>query len=39
MVEEGRGMDVVYLDVSKAFSTVSDKILVDELIKYGLDRQ
>lgn len=39
LVEEGRGMDIVYLDISKVFSTVSYKILVDEPMKYGLDKQ
>lgn len=29
----------VYLDVSKIFNTVSYKILVDESIKYGLDKE
>lgn len=28
LVEEGRGMDIMYLDVSKASSTVSYKILL-----------
>lgn len=37
--KKGRGMDIVYLDVSKIFNTVSYKILVDESIKYGLDKE
>ena len=36
-VEQGRAMDVVYLDFSKAFDTVSDDILLGKLRKCGLD--
>jgi len=36
-VEEGRAVDVVYLDFSKAFDTVSYNILVGKLKKCGLD--
>ncbi|GAB0209109.1 mitochondrial enolase superfamily member 1 [Grus japonensis] len=36
-VDEGRAVDVVYLDFSKAFDTVSRKILVSKLRKCGLD--
>lgn len=32
-------MDIVCLDVSNIFNTVSYKILVDEPTKYGLDKQ
>jgi len=36
-VDEGRTVDVVYLNFSKAFDTVSDNILLGKLRKCGLD--
>ncbi|GAB0186901.1 mitochondrial enolase superfamily member 1 [Grus japonensis] len=36
-VYEGRAVDVVYPDFSKAFDTVSHNILIDKLRKCGLD--
>ena len=36
-VDEGRAVDVVYLDFSKAFNTVSHDILLGKVRKYGLD--
>ncbi|GAB0187006.1 mitochondrial enolase superfamily member 1 [Grus japonensis] len=36
-VDEGRAVDVVYLDFSKAFDTVSHNIFVSKLRKCGLD--
>jgi len=36
-VDDGRALDVVYLDFSKNFDTVSNNILTGELRKCGLD--
>ncbi|GAB0183940.1 mitochondrial enolase superfamily member 1 [Grus japonensis] len=36
-VDEGRAVDVVYLDFSKAFDTVSHNTLISKLRKCGLD--
>jgi len=36
-VDEGRAVDVVYLDFSKAFETVSHSILLGKPRKCGLD--
>jgi len=36
-VEEGKAVDVVYLDFSQAFDTVSHSIFLGKLAAHGLD--
>ncbi|GAB0205195.1 mitochondrial enolase superfamily member 1 [Grus japonensis] len=38
-VDEGRAVDVAYLDLTKAFDTVSHNILIGKLRKCGLDEK
>ena len=38
LVEEGKAVDVVYLDFSKAFDAVSCSIVLGKLAACGLDR-
>ena len=38
LVDEGKAVDVVYLDVSKAFDAISHSILLETLAAQGLDR-
>lgn len=33
---EGKAVDIIYSNFSKIFYTVSFKILIDKLMKYGL---
>ncbi|GAB0184260.1 hypothetical protein GRJ2_000891300 [Grus japonensis] len=37
LVDEGNAVDVVYLDFSKAFDTISHSILQEKLAAHGLD--
>ena len=37
-VDEGRTVDIVYLDFSKAFNTVSHSIVLEKLAAHGLSR-
>ena len=38
LVDEGKAVDIVYLDFSKAFNTVCHNILLEKLAAHGLDR-
>ena len=38
LVDEGKAVDVIYLDFSRAFDTVSHNILLEKLVAHGLDR-
>ncbi|GAB0176255.1 mitochondrial enolase superfamily member 1 [Grus japonensis] len=39
LVDEGKAVDVVYLDFSRAFDTVSHSVLLEKLAAHGLNRR
>jgi len=39
LVDEGRAVDIVNLDFSRAFDSVYHKMLIDKLVMCGLDKQ
>lgn len=39
LVDDKRAVDTVYLDISKAFDTLSYKILIDNLLMYTPDEE
>ncbi|PKU46005.1 rna-directed dna polymerase from mobile element jockey- hypothetical protein [Limosa lapponica baueri] len=39
LVDDRRAVDVVYLDLSKTFYTVSHKMLLDKLLMCGLEKR
>jgi len=39
LVDEGRAVDIVFLDFSKPSNTISPNMLVEKLLKDGLDEQ
>lgn len=39
LVDERRAVNIFYLEFNKAFDTVPCKIIIEKLIKYGLDEK
>lgn len=38
-MDMGSAVDIVFLNFSKVFDTVPPKMLIEKLLKYGLDEQ
>lgn len=39
LVDKGRAVVIIYLDISRAFNTVSREIFTKKVMKYGLDEK
>ena len=37
LVDEGKAVDIIYLDIRRAFDTVSHRILLEKLAAHGLE--
>lgn len=39
LTDEERAVDIIFVDLSKAFDTVPHQVFIDKLLKYGLGGQ